>query len=1142
MAGADAGSVALGLGATNVLDRTSNASLLQGPWAEAMNRALWPAMLGHYLEHLMQGLLDDDAEAWLRSWSTSFVRGGAALPTLLVGTQPYGLLPVCRITATGEPRTNPEQVEEVVGLLRSYWDLSLPGVPLLDPNAADAPDDQASDGDLAGTVSQVLGSVPHPTGFQLRAVDAMRDTYTTAYNGRMFLLGLGATQFPDAHGNPYVDQDDNPAWQRFEKLEADALLDQVWAFTSASVDFRGTTAVGDTVFTTAQSAHYQALGSFIDDYLLDLVTAHAERVAPVAGFVLQESDVSLRMGDDEDPEAFFAYYGEDQSPWAAPLVAGGRGTEDVAGLAKWLAQLAADLADPAAQPYDYSRTFPLLRQCIRKAVEQATDPGDAELVAAGLATLQELVASAADPVGELERLLRETLGTVSHRLDAWYTAVGAWRLENRRAKNPHGLQVGAYGFIVDVRRRATRASQGYVAAPSLAHATTAAVLRAGWSALGGSTETSGLAVNLSSDRIRRARWIVDGVRRGQDLGELLGSRLERRLHDAGLDAWVEPLRQAALDATGTKAAPTAIVDGLLLARARSGATDLDDAETAARAAIDSLLAAKNRPAGDPTTVLGDLVGDLDACADAATAQSVYSLVRGKVPEATATLTAAASGEVTFPALTFSDTPRPALQVTHRLLVMVDPAAEGTWPGSATSGRALAAPGVEAWVAGLLGDAAALAFRVRFDDPGSGATMAGPFSHTLAETSLAALDLLYLVPGGDDTGLGRLGEALTAWGERSRPRDIPVDATLVVETVVGDRSIDDVALAARAIRRLIAHSRDLDGRDLAAPGTTDAASGLDTDELARRVDRVRAALAAGRDRLAATLEPGHPPAGDTRMAMLALSGFELPGRLPSATDQAGLVADANALLTNVDARLAGFDERVAAEDDTWAGLSEVSRYKVLAGRLELLVGQTLPLAPHVTAENGAALDASIARNRLGDATAATRWLNQAGRVDPGARRLRIATDLCDAVFDRSCFAFRLAQLPDHPDETWAAVTRPTADERGRLCLLQTGAGSTFATGRCAGLVVGSWNEAVPRSSQSAGVAVHFDAAGARAPQAVLVCVAPDDSGYDFDLVQDMVEQTLDLARIRMIGPEKLLDLGQFLPGAYLPGALTPGKAP
>src|SRR5262249_53356488 len=118
------------------------------------------------------------------------------------------------------------------------------------------------------------------------------------------------------------------------------------------------------------------------------------------------------------------------------------------------------------------------------------------------------------------------------------------------------------------------------------------------------------------------------------------------------------------------------------------------------------------------------------------------------------------------------------------------------------------------------------------------------------------------PAGDDTGLGTLGDVLAALAETLRPATA-LDAVAVVETDVGTTTLDDVALAARALRRLVGDARDLDARDLAEPGTTDAASGLDPDDLAARADALRAALAAGRGALAAALPPtdSDAPQGD-----------------------------------------------------------------------------------------------------------------------------------------------------------------------------------------------------------------------------------------------------------------------------------------
>ena len=57
-----------------------------------------------------------------------------------------------------------------------------------------------------------------------------------------------------------------------------------------------------------------------------------------------------------------------------------------------------------------------------------------------------------------------------------------------------------------------------------------------------------MAVNLSSDRVRLALSLLEGIRNGQSLGALLGYRFERGLHDshglAEVDQFIYPLRKA----------------------------------------------------------------------------------------------------------------------------------------------------------------------------------------------------------------------------------------------------------------------------------------------------------------------------------------------------------------------------------------------------------------------------------------------------------------------------------------------------------------------------------------------------------------------------------------------------------------------
>ena len=146
------------------------------------------------------------------------------------------------------------------------------------------------------------------------------------------------------------------------------------------------------------------------------------------------------------------------------------------------------------------------------------------------------------------------------------------RLASLRAERPAGLQLGCWGLLVDVRPstmetadvpagwdpavddrrsgaavsrgplRQPRRQIGYQHAPSLTHARTAGVLRAGELAYeDGSTLAS---LDLTSRRARIARDILGAVANGQPLGAVLGYRLERSLGDAGLHDAVTTLRAA----------------------------------------------------------------------------------------------------------------------------------------------------------------------------------------------------------------------------------------------------------------------------------------------------------------------------------------------------------------------------------------------------------------------------------------------------------------------------------------------------------------------------------------------------------------------------------------------------------------------
>lgn len=190
--------------------------------------------------------------------------------------------------------------------------------------------------------------------------------------------------------------------------------------------------------------------------------------------------------------------------------------------------------------------------------ERAERIATATRAAAELPRLEQALRTLATvEVTRLPELLLEVIDVHSHRLDAWITSLASRRLAALRASGVQGVRFGCYGWVEDLRPPVQREQldivlddmdttveisdkDGYIHAPSLQHAATAAVLRSGFLS---DPDEQTYAVNLTSRRARIARWLLGGVRQGQNLGSLLGYRFERALHDAELDHLVERFRR-----------------------------------------------------------------------------------------------------------------------------------------------------------------------------------------------------------------------------------------------------------------------------------------------------------------------------------------------------------------------------------------------------------------------------------------------------------------------------------------------------------------------------------------------------------------------------------------------------------------------
>lgn len=1161
---ADALSLAMGV-TENALDYGEHASEDELNRARAMNKVLWPATFDYYFSSPLKNVVKGDNRSWLRDWFVNYVRGGSLLSTFRIGSQPYGVLPVSLIQEQTNANTNKEQLERIVFDLWQSWLSSVHNISHLDPDLTDVGANNAaeSENEIVSALAQVLGAVPHPTNIRLRKAFNEYDAYNGKYAWRLGLLFAAMLFAPDENGNFYQDENQNPCWQEWETADsalnsAASVYDQIIALQRLH-DFldarRHLANLGE-----EQKTHASTYADFVETHLLDFLEAHESRIDPAMALGLSREITGL-MPDKSDPSTFFSLYDEEgeEEVWRTALVADNKTAEAVEEVRNWLNEV----YDVVTQNRDISELpspntlMPLLKQMIIRSAS-VVNSEDRELLAEGIESLIAFVdgSESTDPISELERLLREVVGLTINRIDAWASSLAARQLGLIRKQQRTGLQVGAYGWLVEVKPATSqRASQGYIFAPTMSHATTAAILRSGWSAYGANEDGSELATNLSSERLRRARWVIDGVRGGQELGELLGARFERRLHDSHLDQWIYDIREAVLTASGSKQPANSIVDGLLLSRAYSGADDLTNEEEKTKIEVDKVLNSAGADQARLDQQITDTVVDLDATSDALMAQSIHALAHGNTAEAAASLSATGSGDSAVPKLSFSNIPRQAQSIIHRLAITLKPDdVNANWPGADYSGRVLAAPHLESWLEILLGDPANIIIQVQFEEADPLNLVTSVIS--LAQLELSALDFIMLCPSDDKWQSSKFYRFVVAKVRQLFSEHVTEKTEITLNSDFDNTnqfiSMANVFVATRPLRGILQRSRHLDARDLLHP---DEATGLDQhnkmainlSDLEQRLNAIKSLFESMRIELESSLPPAEAgnAQGDIYASMLRTIGFPLPGQVPTTSNQAVLVSEGENLLLHIKNRLEKLAALESADSETWNELSADNKALLLIERIAKLLGRHIPVCPLFTPVNTEAVKSSLEMSdvRLHTVLHTSSWLNQVGHTRSDTHRFNNAVDLLEACFDDSLFNYQLAQLPHHPSESWVATTIPGADLGSRLCFLSTGEAidkTLLNNNVLCGLLVDSWSDAIPEKTIPTGIATHFDSPGARPPQVILLAVTNDESGWDFSRVKNIVKQTLDMARTRLVGMEHLEKYGQFLPVTYLAGDTKAGS--
>ena len=882
--------------------------------ARAMNAALWPATLGYFMDTLLQPVFNDDDIYYTRWFFNRFVSGRGMIPAIRIGRQPYGILPTTAYSKIAwvygeetvsyvdysskfQEKERKTQFKDwlwkysgVLDQLRQTWDSLAQSVSRVDPDF---------DADPHQSLLNIVGLHPASVEFYQRYANTQQqehnialmwhylipwttlpanELHNEAFN-RLQLLGYNGLVTPklfDLFWKVFPNKLNGPIIQEGPLSETDALR----AVTTNNRNYIEW--LHEWAFQKFDTIRVQ--DGFKDNKwpnaLLYILLKHAlelgyhdagVRVLDEAQLLNNEQKAALR----HEPHFFQIQDAGANAGNAAVAVKTEQSRYEI-------------LYTPNERVTDHPTRTLVEHLTLNLGQLFAT-----RYLTEQLAALEHLEKT---PTARLERLLAEHLDCCSYRLDAWMTGLVNFQLSSMRyarrgddegveegASHRKGIYLGAYGWLENVKSEnkiltpvnldqnqelnqifnkevpdkqrvplvRDSTNEGYIHAPSVNHAVTAAVLRNGYIANATPEQPDLLKVNLASERVRLAMGMIEGIRNGQSLAALLGYQFERGLHDrynfAESDQFIYPLRLVFPLYTRQEDLPDGVsieavearnvVNGLNLIRHVRNAdgtvkeypfgfpnTKLPDASAAQKSVINSEI---NR-----------LLDIYDALADLAIAEGVHQVVMGNYDRAAATLDA--YSQATFPPVPdVVQTPRSGIGLTHRVALHFE---TGGVAALTDNPRVKAEPAVQQWLSGLVPAPALVSCQVQYTDAATGDPQT--LYVTQANLGLQALDLLYLISPDNLQARSELEDRIRDYVlQHAVPKPRP-DQPLTITYTEGDAghfTFFEVAPLVRSLRALLLRSRPLRSTDVALPNEakTENQGSISLDR--SRVDFLVAAL-------------------------------------------------------------------------------------------------------------------------------------------------------------------------------------------------------------------------------------------------------------------------------------------------------------
>jgi hypothetical protein len=1177
-----------------LVSRLPNASATDITEAGIMNRAASFATIVEFVKEFLKPLVDPLTREELRIFFHENVSGRGALPAIRVGSQPYGIV----VTSDWNKWTENTLVKRRIPIQAKLIELLRIHRPAFQQMAAKAPSSAKDSANPFERLMQIVGQLASSAQY------TSRTTVTREYAYQQLFLGGAPKQYMVDWFNglvnkarPSIDKILPPGVQLETPLSHLLFTERTNPWAGPIIDQDPKVPLSERspipVFDGVQNyLHWLAHAS-----LPNLTTEHflgpdGKPIAPPSALLYVLLRYSLLTAVEEVAlqvasiagAPFFDVVDHD------PMVANIGQSQNV---------LRKDYLSIDAAKLGLTKTATPLARWVH---ESATAVIAGSQFAAALAVVTDANASidllARLPTARLERLLAEHIDLCSYRMDAWVSALYSHRLEQMRsAQQQPGLYIGSYGWVEHLRpdwqsrkeitrdllpetlRKNAKASifestdnGGFIHAPSLPQAATAAVLRNAYMSHATAAQPDLFSVNLSSARVRVAQTYMEGIRNGQSLAALLGYELERGLHERHpgleLDAYRYVLRgrfpflagkltdvQVGVNAEVVEA--NNVINGLdLLEHIAPGKypSDIPGLPSAGSAEGLGILAEIER-----------LRDGMDAVSDVLLAESVHQAIEGNIERAKGSLQALTDPHVA-PEPEVLRTPRSARLLTFRIVLALDATAANKWPGTPTP-RAVANPAVNAWLAQHLPAPADIQWMV-VNGPGPAQMVSA------SALNIQPIDLILLA--GDQLGqlstdLERLIVRLFRLANKvddaaiTRVAPIPAFADAVpplvydfTKSAPGKHSLAVLQPLLERLRRMISQSRamhaldwlptaDLKKVDPADP-TGSASADPNFNDLNNRLDTGVADLqnAAGLlDAALIALGPVQARVDDLTNVLLRIHAFGMPEALPAQgetiTDQQiqTLHDQGKVVQGAIAKRLAAVKQLRAPILDPFP-LKEPELSAEKARRITVtlqrgtdaarqLFGTAFVIVPlfnfhaplQTTELNLAAAGAPIASS-----SEVEEWIDSVSRVRGPVADVSWAMAISEWVGKKIPDPL-VVQLPLQAGTPWIGgeFTSPLP-EGGWLCVAALNKPSNFSGLQC-GLVLDDWTENVPVDKTTTGVSFHFNRPNATAPQALLLAVPPIMRGHwDWEELKGCVREAMELAKLRSVEPDLLATDGYF----------------